>query len=76
MHYMVPLFFYTHNFVIEEVLHYIKELYKFYNKWIKKPYKKYSGHGNHWAGNLGSLERKFPYVWQNLEEATPPAKAS
>ena len=34
MHYMVPLFFYTHNFVIEEVLHYIKELYKFSHKWI------------------------------------------
>ena len=26
---MVPLFFYTHNFVIEEVLHYIKEFNKF-----------------------------------------------
>ena len=35
MHYMVPLFFYTHNFVIEEVLHYIEELYKFSHKWIK-----------------------------------------
>jgi hypothetical protein len=34
MHYMVPLFFlYTQrNFVIEEVLHYIKELYKFSHK--------------------------------------------
>src|ERR1700738_4997239 len=32
MHYMVPLFFYTYNFVIEEVLHYIEELYKFYHK--------------------------------------------
>ena len=29
MLYMVPFFFYTHNFVIEEVLHYIKELCKF-----------------------------------------------
>ena len=35
MHYMVPLFFYTHNFVIEEVLHYIEELYKYSHKWIK-----------------------------------------
>ena len=26
---MIPLFFYIHNFVIEEVLHYIKELYEF-----------------------------------------------
>jgi hypothetical protein len=26
---MEPLFVNTHNFVIEEVLHYIKELYKF-----------------------------------------------
>ena len=26
---MVPLFFYTHDFVIEEILHYIKELCKF-----------------------------------------------
>ena len=32
MHYMVLLFFYTHNFGIEEVLHYIKELYSFYQK--------------------------------------------
>ena len=29
---MVPLFFYTHNFVIEEVLHYTKELYKISHK--------------------------------------------
>jgi hypothetical protein len=29
---MVPLFIYTHNFVIKEVLHYIKELYKFSHK--------------------------------------------
>ena len=29
MHYMVPLLLYTHNFVIEEVFHYIKELYEF-----------------------------------------------
>jgi hypothetical protein len=35
MHYMVPLYFYTHNFVIEEVIHYIKELYNFSHKWIK-----------------------------------------
>ena len=28
MHYMVLLFFYTHNFVIEEDLHYIEELDK------------------------------------------------
>ena len=26
---MVPLSFYTYNFVIEEFLHYIKELYNF-----------------------------------------------
>ena len=29
---MVPLFFYTHNFGIEEVLHYIKELYELSHK--------------------------------------------
>ena len=44
MHYMVPLFFYTHNFVIEEVLHYIKELYKFSHKWIKNTLHSFS-HG-------------------------------
>ena len=31
---MVPLFFYTHNLVIEEVLHYILELYIFSHKRI------------------------------------------
>jgi hypothetical protein len=36
MHNMIPWFFYTHGFVIAEVLHYIKELYKFSHKWIKK----------------------------------------
>ena len=37
MHYMVPFFFYiyTHNFVIEEVLHHNKELCKFSHKCIK-----------------------------------------
>ena len=44
MHYMVTLFFYTHNFVIEEVLHYIKELYKFSHKWIKNTLHSFS-HG-------------------------------
>lgn len=34
------------------------------------------GPGNHWDGTLGSLEKKFPSTWQNLEEFTPPAKAS
>ena len=29
---MIPLFFYIHKFVIEEVLHYIKELYEFSHK--------------------------------------------
>jgi hypothetical protein len=29
---MVPLFYYTHQFVIKEVLHYIKELYNFFHK--------------------------------------------
>jgi hypothetical protein len=44
MHYMVPFIFYTHNFVIEEVLHYIKELYNFYHKWIKNTLRSFS-HG-------------------------------
>jgi hypothetical protein len=44
MHYMVPLFFYTHNFEIEEVLHYIKELYKFSHKRIKNTLHSFS-HG-------------------------------
>src|SRR6202011_2840924 len=44
MHYMVPLFFYTHNFVIEEVLHYIEELYKFSHKLIKNTLHSFS-HG-------------------------------
>ena len=36
MHYVVPLVYYTRNFVIEEVLHYIQEFYKFSHKCIKK----------------------------------------
>ena len=44
MHYMVPLFFCTHNFVIEEVLYYIEELYKFSHKWIKNTLHSFS-HG-------------------------------
>ena len=44
MHYMVPLFFYTYNFVIEEVLHYIKELYKFSHKGINNTLHSFS-HG-------------------------------
>ena len=44
MYSMVPLFFYTHNFVIEEVLHYIEELYKFSHKWIKNTLHSFS-HG-------------------------------
>jgi len=44
MHYMVPLFFYTHKFVIKEVLHYIKKLYKFSHKWIKSTLHSFS-HG-------------------------------
>jgi len=44
MHYMVPLLFYTHNFVIEEVLHYIKELYKSSHKSIKNTLHSFS-HG-------------------------------
>ena len=44
MHYMVPLFLYTYNFVIQEVFHYIKELYKFSHEWIKNTLHSFS-HG-------------------------------
>jgi hypothetical protein len=36
MNYMVPLYIYTHNFEIEELFHYIKELYKFFSQMNKK----------------------------------------
>ena len=41
---MVPLFFYTHKFVIKEALHYIKELYNFFHIWIKSTLHSFS-HG-------------------------------
>ena len=44
MHYMAPLIFYTHNFVIKEVLYYIEELYKFSHKWIRNTLHSFS-HG-------------------------------
>jgi hypothetical protein len=44
MHYILPLFFYTHNFVIEDFLHHIKELYNIPHKRIKNTLHSFS-HG-------------------------------
>ena len=62
MHYMVPLFSNTHNFEIEEVLHYIWELYKISHKWIKNTLDSFSHGLIKFASALPVIMNKNSYV--------------